>query len=81
MCQEQRILDLEVEFHKWEDELRNERSANEPGGNRWKRKAQMIRGTSSAGVDIYEPAKVLLFGYMEKIVRNRDDLVECVVRL
>ena len=27
MCQEQRILDLLVEFHKWGDELRNERSA------------------------------------------------------
>ena len=36
----------------------------------------MIRGTSSAGrFDIYEPAKVLWFGYMEGIVCNRDDLM------
>ena len=35
----------------------------------------MIRGTSSAGrFDIYEPAKVLWFGYMVEIVCNRDDL-------
>ena len=42
------------EFHKRGDELRNERSANS-----WNGKAQMIRGTSSAGEggggDIYEP--------------------------
>ena len=33
----------------------------------------MIRGTSSAGrFDIYEPVKVLCFGYIE-IVSNGDD--------
>ena len=33
----------------------------------------MIRGMSSAtGFDIYEPAKVLWFVYMEEIVFNRD---------
>ena len=36
-------------FHKWGDDLRNERSAKlKPGGNRWKGKAQMIRETYSA---------------------------------
>ena len=36
----------------------------------------MIRGTSSAWrFDIYEPAKVLWFGYMKKIMYNRDDLI------
>ena len=48
----------------------------EPGGNRWKGKAQVVRGTSSVGgFDIYEPAKVLWFSYMEEIVCNRDDLI------
>ena len=36
----------------------------------------MIRGTSSAGrFDIYDPVKVLWFGYMEKVVCNGDDLI------
>ena len=36
----------------------------------------MIRGTSSAKwLDIYEPAKVHWFGYMEEIACNRDDLI------
>ena len=36
----------------------------------------MIRGTSSARrFDIYEPAKILWFSHMEKIVCNRDDLI------
>ena len=36
----------------------------------------MVRGTSSAGrVDIYEPAKILWFQCMEKIVCNGDDLI------
>ena len=36
----------------------------------------MIRGTSSAGrFDIYEPVKVLWFGYMEDVVCNGDDIV------
>ena len=36
----------------------------------------MIRGTCSAcGFDIYQPAKVLCFGYMEEIVCNKDDLI------
>ena len=36
----------------------------------------MISGTSSAGrFDIYEPVKVLWFGYMEEVVCNRDDLI------
>ena len=36
----------------------------------------MIRGTSSAGrFDIYEPVKVLWFGYMEEVVCNGDDLI------
>ena len=30
------------EFHKRGEELRNDRSANEAGGNRWKAKTQMI---------------------------------------
>ena len=36
----------------------------------------MICGTSSAGrFDIYEPVKVLWFGYMEEVVCNGDDLI------
>ena len=36
----------------------------------------MIRETSSAGrFDIYEPVKVLWFGYMEEVVSDRDDLI------
>ena len=36
----------------------------------------MIRGTSSAGsFDIYEPVKVLWFGYRKEVVCNRDDLI------
>ena len=36
----------------------------------------MIRGTSSAGrFDIYEPVKVLWFGYTEEVVCNRDALI------
>ena len=36
----------------------------------------MIRGTSSAGTfDIYEPVKVLSFGYMEEVVCNGDGLI------
>ena len=36
----------------------------------------MILGTSSAGrCDIYEPVKVLWYGYMEEVVCNGDDLV------
>ena len=36
----------------------------------------MISGTSSAGrFDIYEPVKVLGFGYMEEVVYNGDDLI------
>ena len=36
----------------------------------------MICGTSSAGrFHIYEPVKVLWLGYMEEVVRNRDDLI------
>ena len=37
---------------------------------------QVISGMSSNGrFDIYEPAKVLWFDYIEKIVFNRDDLI------
>ena len=40
------------------------------------RERQMIRGTSSAGrFDIYEPVKVLFFGYMEEVVCYGDDLI------
>ena len=36
----------------------------------------MIRGTSSAErFDIYEPVKVLWFGYMDEVVCNGDDLI------
>ena len=36
----------------------------------------MIGETSSAGrFDIYEPVKVLWFGYMEEVVCDRDDLI------
>ena len=36
----------------------------------------MICGTSSAGrFDIYEPVKVLWFGYMEEVVCDGDDLI------
>ena len=36
----------------------------------------MICGTSSAGrFDIYEPVKVLWFGYIEEVVCNGDDLI------
>ena len=70
---------VDREFHKWGDELQNERSANfdlMPGENRWKCKAQMIRGTSSARrFDICEPVKVLWFGCMDEIVCNGDDLI------
>ena len=31
--------------------------------------------SSARGFDIYEPVKVLWFGYMEKIVCNRDALI------
>ena len=78
MCQEQRILDLLVEFHKRGDELRNERSANlslvETDG---KGEAQMIRVSCSVGEggDTYEPAKVLWFGCLEEILCNGDDLI------
>ena len=68
------------EFHKQGEELRNDRSASlslvETGGNRWKGKTQMIRGTSSAGsFEIYERVKVLWFSYMEEVVCNGDDLI------
>ena len=67
---------IDTEFHKRGEELRNDRLVNERGGNRWKGKTQMIRGTSSAGTfDIYEPVKVLWFGYMEEVVCNGDDLI------
>ena len=45
-------------------------------------KAQMIRGTNSAGrCDIYEPAKVPWLGCMEEIVCNEDDLILHTLRV
>ena len=38
------------EFHQRREELRSDRLAHQPGGNRRKGKAQMIWGTSSAGM-------------------------------
>ena len=41
-----------------------------------KEKTQMIWETSSAGrFDIYEPVKILWFGYMEEVVCNGNDLI------
>ena len=65
------------EFHKRGEELRNDRSPNfSTGGNRWKGKTRMIRGTCSAGrFDIYERVEVLWFGCMKEVVCNGDDLI------
>ena len=57
--------------------MRNDRSENlslvETGG---RERHRYISGTSSAGrFDIYEPVKVLWFGYMKKVVCNGDAII------
>ena len=67
-----------IEFHKRGEELRNNRSANlsllETVGRKRHRRSEE-RSSSAGRFDIYEPVKILWFGYMEKVVCNGDDLI------